>query len=377
VTASSPVWALSAPEPPDVPPLRDPTAADVVVVGMGAAGLTAARRLAGSGLDVLALDAEGPGAGASGRNGGFLLAGLAEAHHEVVARLGRERAAALYRLTADALAATAEEHSDAVRRVGSLRVSRSPEEDADCAAQLTAMRADGLAVEEYDGPEGRGLLFPDDAAFQPLARARQLAAAASAAGARLRTARVSGVAPGRISTGVGTVEARRGVLVAVDGGLERLLPDLVGSVRSARLQMLATAPADDVAVARPVYARYGLDYWQQLPDGRVALGGGRDVGGDDEWVEGPGPAPVSAPVQEHLERLLREDIGTSAAVEHRWTGIVAFTPDALPVVAETAPGLHAVGGYSGTGNLVGPLCAGATADRLLGRTNAFADLLRG
>lgn len=381
MTAASvlePVWRSTADEPgPALPCLPEPTTADVVVVGLGAAGLTAALRLAQAGVDVVALDAHEPGAGASGRNGGFLLAGLAEAHHVVAARIGRERAAALYRLTAEALAATADAYPAAVRRVGSLRVSRSSDEDDDCATQLAAMRADGLAAERYDGPEGRGLLFPDDAAFHPLTRARALAQGAADAGARLFGATaVTAVDGGGVETSAGRVAASRGVLVAVDGGLEQVVPSLAGRVRSARLQMLATAPADDVSVPRPVYARYGLDYWQQLPDGRVALGGGRDVDGEQQWVDHrPWDAPVSTPVQQHLERLLRDDIGTTAAVEHRWTGVVGFTPDHLPVLASPEPGLLAVGGYSGTGNLVGPLSAGWAVDRLLGRPNPLGQLL--
>jgi gamma-glutamylputrescine oxidase len=375
--SDAPVWAVTAGDVEPLPALHGPTAADVVVVGMGGSGLTAAALLGEAGVDVLAVDARQPGAGASGRNGGFVLAGLAEAHHVVRARLGRERATALYRLTAEAVAATAERHPHAVRQDGSLRVSRSADEDADVEAQLAAMREDGLPVERYDGPEGRGLLFPADAAFHPLLRARDLAARARAAGARL-----AGMTPVRqvdgsgVTTPAGRVTARRGVVVAVDGGLEGLVPTLAGRVRSARLQMAATAPTDDVAVQRPVYARYGVDYWQQLPDGRIALGGGRDKGGDDEWVTGaPWDVSTSGPVQEHLERLLREDIGTAAPVEHRWTGVVGFTADRLPVLAEPSPGLLAVGGYSGTGNVVGPLCAGWAVDRLLGRRNAFGELL--
>ena len=363
------------------PALEGAVRAEVVVVGQGAAGLTAAAVLAEAGVDVVVLDGRAPGAGASGRNGGFLLAGLAEAHHEVRARLGRERATALYRRTAEALEATAEAHPASVRRVGSLRVSRSREEDADVDAQHAAMREDGLPVERYEGPEGRGLLFPDDAAFHPLRRARELAQRATAAGARLLGgAAVTGVASGAVDTAAGRLVASRGVLVAVDGGLEHLVPALRGRVRSARLQMVGTAPAHDVVVQRPVYARYGLDYWQQLPDGRVLLGGGRDVGGDDEWANGdwargPWDAPTSPSVQAHLERLLRDDIGTAAPVEQRWTGVVAFTPDHLPVLAEPEPGLLAVGGYSGTGNLVGPLCATWAANRLLGRPDDLATLL--
>jgi gamma-glutamylputrescine oxidase len=378
VLSSDTVWRATA-EPAEVPlpPLAGPATAEVVVVGHGGAGLTATALLAEAGVDVVALDAGGPGAGASGRNGGFLLAGLAQAHHEVAARLGRSRATELYRLTADALAATAQAHPGTVRQVGSLRVSRSPEEDLDVAAQLAAMRADGLPVEPYDGPEGHGLLFPGDAAFQPLARTRELARRAVAAGARLHgSTPVTAVGASGAGTAAGRVRASRGVLVAVDGGLEHLVPALAGRVRAARLQMLATAPAPDVAVPRPVYARYGIDYWQQLPDGRVALGGGRDRGGDQEWApHWPWDAPTSAPVQQHLERVLRQEVGTAAEVVHRWTGVVGFTPDALPVLAEPEPGLLAVGGYSGTGNLVGPLCAGWAVDRLLGRSNPLADLL--
>lgn len=374
VSACTTVWQDTATTPaPALDELRRPTTADVVVVGLGAAGLTAATLLADAGLDVVALDAAGPGAGASGRNGGFVLGGLAEPHHEVAARLGRERATRLYRLTLEALDATRAAFPDVVRPGGSVRVSRSATEDADCATQLAAMRADGLPVEQYDGPEGRGLLFPHDAAFQPLERARALAAAARCAGVRLRGGSpVVSVGPREVTTVDASVTVRRGVLVAVDGGLEHLVPALAGRVRTARLQMLATEPATDLALSRPVYARFGLDYWQQLPDGRIALGGGRDVGGDAEWTTDASP---SAPVQRHLERLLRDDLGTSAAVGHRWAGAVGFTPDNLPVLAEVEPGLFAVGGYSGTGNLVGPLCATWAASRLLGRSDPLAELL--
>lgn len=62
----------------------------------------------------------------------------------------------------------------------------------------------------------------------------------------------------------------------MDGRLDILIPELKDRVRTARLQMLATSPAKDVKFTRPVYRRDGYDYWQQLPDGSIALGGFRD-----------------------------------------------------------------------------------------------------
>ena len=154
-----------------------------------------------------------------------------------------------------------------------------------CDKQYEAMIADGLPVERYDGSEGKGLLFPSDGRFNPLMRTRLLAHKAIKSGARLhgRTSAVD-VSGTMVKTGDGHLIKCRRVIVAVDGRLEVILPELKERVRTTRLQMLATAPASDVVFPRPVYRRYGYDYWQQLPDGSLALGGFRDLNEDGEWT---------------------------------------------------------------------------------------------
>ncbi|HEX3158711.1 MAG TPA: FAD-dependent oxidoreductase [Gemmatimonadaceae bacterium] len=356
LTSTLPVWDDR--RWPGLPSLHDDVETDVCVIGLGGSGLSCIAELQRLGARVVGVDASDVGAGAAGRNGGFLLAGIAAFHHDAAATLGRERAVHLYRLTLRELERIAAETPEAVRRVGSLRVATSVEEEADCARQLATMQADGLPAEPYEGPEGRGLLVPTDGAFNPLLRCRLLAHRALEAGAQLYgcspAVSVSGT---EVRTPQGRVRCER-VVVAVDGRLEVLLPELAGRVRTARLQMLATAPTTEVRVPRPVYARYGYEYWQQLPDGRVALGGFRDLGGDEEWTVSTAP---SARVQGALERFLREHVGVQAPVTHRWAASVGYTPDGAPLLEEVRDGVWAVGGYCGTGNVVGAMYGRAAA----------------
>jgi glycine/D-amino acid oxidase-like deaminating enzyme len=261
----------------------------------------------------------------------------------------------------------------AIRRIGTLRIAASPEERDDCANQLDAMRRDGLPVEAYTGPEGTGLLFPADAAYDPAARCRTLAHAAIASGARLfeRTAAVS-IDDGCVSTPHGLVRAEH-VVVAVDGRLEMILPELSSRVRSARLQMLATAPAPEVDFPRPTYARWGLDYWQQRPDRRIVLGGCRDVGGDAEWTTEDHPTER---VQTALTELLRQRLHVTAEVTHRWAATVAYTQSGLPILEQVRPRVWAMGAYSGTGNVIGALCGRAVAEIITRGRSEIGELFR-
>jgi gamma-glutamylputrescine oxidase len=351
-----------------LPSLEGDASCDVCVVGLGGSGLSAVHELLDLGVSVVGIDARAVAAGAAGSNGGFLLAGCYHFYHDAVAQYGRDRALAIYRLTLVQLTRIAAETPAAVRPVGSLRIAASDDERADCLRQLEAMVADGFAVHRYIGPEGDGLLVPSDAAFDPLLRCRLLARRALARGAALyEDTPALRVTPGSVMTHQGTITCGA-VIVALDGALPLLLRELVPRVRIARLQMLATAPAPEVSIPRPVYRRFGMDYWQQLPDGRVAIGGFRDLGGDDEWTRSTDTTTV---IQDALEEQLRA-IGVTAPVTHRWAASVGYTADGLPVCEEVAERVWAVGAYSGTGNVIGALCGRAAARALVLGDTAFA-----
>ena len=70
-------------------------------------------------------------------------------------------------------------------------------------------------------------------------------------------------------------------------------------------------------------------------------------------------------------------LGVHAGVTHRWAGLIAFTSDRLPVLEEVRPGVVAVGAYSGTGNVLGPLCGRAAARLAVGERTQLAELVAG
>lgn len=354
-----------------LPPLTQDVEAEVCVIGLGGTGLSCINEALNLGAaSVVGIDAVDVAAGAAGRNGGLLLAGPVDFHHDAVEKLGRERTLAIHALTERELATIQRETPGVVRVTGSLRIAESAEELADCQRQFAAMRADGLAVESYEGPEGRGLLFPQDAVFQPLKRARMLANSLRERGARLYGQTIArSIEPGRVRTESSTITAKH-VIVCVDGKLEWLFPELLAEVRTARLQMLATAPQLPIVFPRPVSMRYGFDYWQQLEDGSVLLGGGRDKFEATEWTTDDAP---DARVQEYLEKRLRERLGVTSEITHRWAASVAFTDTGLPIVRELGGGVFVVGAYSGTGNLVGAVCGrGAARLALRGENTLIA-----
>src|SRR5690348_18448080 len=145
----TPLWDVEL--GPEQPSLQGTVRTDVCVVGLGGSGLSCVRELRRLGASVVGVEAGRVGWGAAGRNGGFLLAGLAPFYHDVVEHFGRERARAMYALTMEELDRIATETPAGVSRHGSLRIAESDEELADCERQFDTMRADQLPVEPYDG----------------------------------------------------------------------------------------------------------------------------------------------------------------------------------------------------------------------------------
>ena len=368
------VWDINV-ERPEFPQLTSNLEADLVVVGLGGSGLTALLHAAQRGLNVIGIDADRIAAGAAGRNGGLLLAGIADFHHNVRKDFGIERAKALYQHTLDEMDRIQATTPDAVSRIGALRIGElnrgeDPSELRDTYAHRDALLADGFPVEDYEGEQGVGILIPTDGTFHPAKRAVLLANLAKEAGAQIFThSPAIKIEQGLVTTDQGTIKAKH-IVVAVDGNLGKALPEISNLVQPTRLQMISTAPETKLNLKYAVYIRQGWDYWQQLPDGRIAIGGGRDLALAQEATDIVEPTQI---MRDYLERKL-EAIGVTAPVEHHWAAIVSYTDSGLPIVKEVHPGVWAVGAYCGTGNVVGALLARSVVDQCIdGRSQVITD----
>ena len=374
-----PLWQEDAPR--RRPALRSDLICPLCVIGGGIAGVSVALHLARLGASPVVVEARGIASGASGRNGGFLIAGAAPFHNDARRLFGPEIARRIHARSLLALEqvvalARANGAADAIRRTGILRLAVDAAEAEHVREHAAALVADGFAGELVGGDElppavrrpGRiGLLAGHDCAAQPARVVRAIAAAAEAAGARFYEN--TPVEPPRRDRRGWRVQAARGailadvVVVAADGSLPALAPQLAARVRARRLHMVATAPVDREVLPAPIYARYGYEYAQQTADGRIAAGGFSDLDGAASYTDREQASPQ---VHDRLRAWIADELGVHEAVTHAWVGTVGYSDDLRPYAGAVDEGLYALGGYSGTGNLNG-FAAGEIVAGLIAR----------
>jgi glycine/D-amino acid oxidase-like deaminating enzyme len=348
-----------------LPPHRvtaDPV--DVAVVGGGVTGCSCALALAERGLRVRVHEAREVAGGASGRNGGFALRGGAAGYDVARASFGRDRARLLWELSERALDRIEALAGDSFRRVGSLRLAADAAELVALAGEYEALREDGFGAEWVDrlaSPLDRlfrgAILHPRDGTIHPARWVRRLAARAIEGGAEI--AEGSRVELDHVHAPA--------IVVAADGLTAGLLPELEQTVRPVRGQMLVTEPLPRQLFDRPHYARHGFDYWQQLPDRRLVVGGKRDASLETENTD---VEETTAAVQGSLDAFVAELLGTLPRVTQRWAGIWGETPDKLPLAGRLPgrDGVWVAGGYSGHGNVLGFACGELVARAIAGDT---------
>ncbi len=379
------------PRPASRAPLRGDARADVAIIGAGIGGLAAAWHLANRGVRSIVVEARGVASGASGRNGGFLIAGAAAMYNDARRQFGADVARRIYRATLDAqddvIALAAKMGvGDAIQRVGLLRLAVDRGEVDHVAEHCAALAEDGFPGEMVDAaalpeavrrPDRAGLWTGHDASVHPVRLLRALADVLTERGVTIvegTTVRAISATEGGVvvTTAHGAIEAAHAV-VAADGAVATLVPEFRGRIRPRRLHMVATAPGARPHVAHPVYARYGYEYHQQRPDGTIVLGGFSDLDGVHSYTDREDASPL---VHDRLAAYLRDDLGVDEPVASRWVGIVGYTDDGRPFVGPTAASsrVFVMGGYCGTGNLCAWVGARIVAEMISTGMSVDADL---
>ncbi len=376
-------YEASAPERPAYPEMDGARQADVVIVGGGYTGLSAACHLAKQGADVVLIDAARFGDGASGRNGGQLGTGQRTWAEDLEKQYGFERAHALFDLAEEAkahLMSFASEHGiDMDYMPGQISVVHKPRQlrQYERHAELMAKRfryPHLRVLDKADAGEllgsGRyygGLYDTGTGHVHPLKLLIGLAKAAKAAGAHLyedtKATRIS-TASGRVEVEAarGTITAKH-ALIAVNAYGGDLEPVSASHVMPIRSFIGATVPLGDDSPVLPGGesvddSRFVVRYFRRTKDGRLLFGGREAYTADN-------PRDISA----HIRRQIAEIYPALDKVEitHAWGGSVGITMPRQPFVREVMPGVIAAGGYSGHGvmlaNYMGRLYAEALAGR--------------
>lgn len=384
-------YAATADLPLPHPALEGEVRADVCIVGGGYTGLSAALHLAEAGLDVVLLEANRVGWGASGRNGGQLGSGQRRDQAWLERVVGREEAHRLWDLAEEAKALVRDRiarHGIACDlKPGVAHVTHRPAEVAELHAEAEKLERDygygALSVLDAAGTEALiatrafagGVLDRGAGHLHPLAFALGLARAAATAGARLhegtRVTRIGTGASPEAVTAAGRVRARFLLLCGNGylGGLEtrvaaRVMPinNFIVATEPLAPGQLAALQASDVAVAD---SRFVVNYWRLSADRRLLFGGGESYGYRF-------PKDIPALVQPRMLGIYPEL--AAVPLSHAWGGTLAITVNRMPAFQRLGPATLSAAGYSGHGLAIATLAGRLMAEAVAGTASRF-DLL--
>ena len=373
----------------DFPALDKTIEADVLVVGGGFAGLTAARELLKARQSVVLLESHKVGWGASGRNGGFVSDGYALGILELEKKLGYDHAKQLFDLSKmgtnyvrhaiSDLAAEAVEPMD-----GWLRVLRYSDEerlrrsvlhlgeayDAHYGFVPTERVREALVSERYY----QGIVDPDAFHIQPLNYALALAEDIRRSGGQIfeaSEARALSRERGHweISSQTGHKVRAGTVLLCGSAYLQDLYPKLERAVLPVATYVITSEPMASKLSNAIRYngcigdTRRAGDYYRLVDDGSRLLWGGRIT--------------TSRSEPKALADMLKRDILSiypqlgDFRIDHAWSGLMGYCVHKMPVVRQLEPGLWTATASGGHGLNTTATLGVVVAEAIAGQSDRY------
>ena len=388
-------WEAAPPRADDGPAL--PASADVAVVGAGYTGLCAALTLARAGREVVVIDAQAPGYGASTRNGGqcgtgnqkFTAAELIANHGENKARALVSEGVKMLRHLGEFIEAEGIEcHFSRVGRFRGAALPRHYEKlarDVEDMRKLAGVESYMVSRSEQHQEVGSdfyhgGVVLPNDGALHPALYHKGLLERAESAGVHIiGHTPVTGVTEQSGKLAVATTRGQlraRSVLIATNGYTGAATPDLQRRVVPVGSAIIATEVLDPTLVRRlmPKNRVVGSSsriyhYMRLCPEGKRFLWGGRVR----SWGL-PDGASGFVHLYRDMLRVFPELAGTR--ITHAWSGFVAYTRRVFPHLGHDNRIYHAMG-YCGTGVVRSTYFGRKIALKILGDKDgrtAFDDL---
>ncbi len=370
-------------------PLRGKITADVCVIGGGYTGLSAALELAERGYDVVLLEAQRIGFGASGRNGGQVGSGQRLEQDALEKMVGDTRARALWEMGEAAKALVQERIAahdiKADYRAGIAHAcwTQAEVKHSHHAAEHLAIRYGYDKITPLDKAALRAIL-PSEAYqggdidrgaghLHPLNYALGLARAALAAGVRIfessEVHRIDHALRPFAATGHGGVTCDH-LILGANGYLGTLEPKVAARVMPINNFIIATEPLgeraaevlrEDIAVAD---TKFVVNYWRMTPDQRLLFGGGESYGYRFPDIM----KTVTKPMLEVYPGL------RDVKITHAWGGTLAITMNRMPCLMRPHPNVLSASGFSGHGVAMATLAGKMMADAVAGQAEGF-DLL--
>ncbi len=372
------------------PPLQGDVSTDVVVIGAGFTGLSAALELTEAGYKVVVLEAGTVGYGASGRNGGQICTGFSPGQSRLVAQLGKSDALKCFAIAEDSKKLIeqriAKHNIQTGLQWGYLHCAVKPGREHELVAWKDEMDALGyegctiLSKAELEAKLGtqlyHGALREARAGhFHPLNYCLGLARAATSAGAVIyENSRVLELDHGPqpwARTEHGKVSAKF-MVVAGNAYLGKTVKQLYGRVMPVTSFIATTEPlGEDVAKSlirdneAVADTNFILDYFRRTEDNRLLFGGGANY----STLE---PKDVGGFMKRNMVKVFPQL--RDVKIEHAWGGYIAITSNRLPDCGRLSPTTYYAHGYSGQGVALAGMYGKLMAEAIRGTAEKF-DLL--